>query len=67
MTRENMFYYVLEEQNLNLIVRAAQTRLRNAVQYTHTDNIPARFIVGPITSDDLHKLFPKTQANSIRS
>lgn len=62
MTELKLFYYVLEETpERELIVRAAQTRLRHAVEYTQPHQLPARFIVGPMTADDLHRLYPKTE------
>lgn len=52
------FYYVLEEVTGRYIVRAAQTRLRDAMDYT--DGSESRFIVGPVTAEQLHSLFPST-------
>lgn len=52
------WYYVIEETSRGRVVRAAQSRLRGALQYS--DGHRARFIVGPMDAETLHRIFPDT-------
>ncbi len=48
-------YFVIE--HATGIVRAAQSTLAGAMAYTTPQNCHERFIVGPVTPEQLHRLF----------
>ena len=61
---EQAFYYVIEHETN--IVRAAQSTLRGAMNYTTPENCHTRFIVGPLTSDQLHKVWNALTKTALR-
>lgn len=54
-TRSENLYFVIE--HATGIVRAAQATLKGAQEYTTPANCHERFIVGPITAENLRRVF----------